>query len=291
MTLTATQFPDFYRAVNGFTPFPWQTRLVETVTAHGGLWPSVLDLPTSSGKTSALDVAVFLLAMQAGESVHDRTAALRTFFVVDRRIVVDEAADKARNMARLLNTADGAPAAPARLQAVTRQLRKVEPDQPDPLSPDDIAIIKDVAARLRQYGGDKALHVSVLRGGMYRDGSWAESPTQPTICLSTVDQVGSRLLFRGYGVSPYQRAVHAGLVGNDALILLDEAHLSRPFLETLKAVEFYRSNSWAECEVKTPFQVVVMSATAGVPSSRSSSRRTGRSSHSNSTTRIATTPS
>ncbi|MBY0458557.1 MAG: hypothetical protein K2V38_14550, partial [Gemmataceae bacterium] len=62
---------------------------------------------------------------------------------------------------------------------------------------------------------------------------------------------------------PYQRAVHAGLVGNDALILVDEAHLSRPFLETLKAVEFYRSDRWAERPVTTPFRVVVMSATAG----------------------------
>ena len=234
MTLTADQFTDFYKAVNGYPPFPWQKRLVKEIDAAEGLWPAVLDLPTSSGKTSALDVAVFLLAMQASKSVHDRTAAIRTFFVVDRRIVVDEAADKARRLAEILN-AD-----------------KI--DEP---------VVKEVADRLRKYGGTKALHVSVLRGGMYRDGSWAESPTQPTICLSTVDQVGSRLLFRGYGVSPYQRAVHAGLVGNDALILVDEAHLSRPFLETLKAVEFYRSELWAECPVKTPFQVVVMSATAG----------------------------
>ncbi len=235
MTLTADQFPAFYEAINGYAPFPWQTRLVKTIDADDGLWPSVLDLPTSSGKTSAIDVAVFLLAMQAGKSVHDRTAAIRTFFVVDRRIVVDEAADKARKLARELNSRDIAN-----------------------------SVVKEVSDRLKTFtGGAKALHVSVLRGGMYRDGSWAESPTQPTICLSTVDQVGSRLLFRGYGVSPYQRAVHAGLVGNDALILVDEAHLSRPFLETLKAVEFYRSELWAECEVKTPFQVVVMSATAG----------------------------
>lgn len=235
MTLTANQFPDFYRAVNGYPPFPWQTRLVEEVVAHGGLWPAVLDLPTSAGKTSALDAAVFLLAMQAGKSVHERTAAIRTFFVVDRRIVVDEAADKARKLADKLNA-----------KRIT-----------DP-------VVKEVSDRLKSFtGGPKALHVSVLRGGMYRDGSWAESPTQPTVCLSTVDQVGSRLLFRGYGVSPYQRAVHAGLVGNDSLILVDEAHLSRPFIETLKAVEFYRSPRWAERPVKTPFNVVVMSATAG----------------------------
>jgi CRISPR-associated endonuclease/helicase Cas3 len=235
MTLPAKQFPAFYHAVNGYPPFPWQTRLVEEVDGHGGLWPAVLDLPTSAGKTSALDAAIFLLAMQAGKSVHKRTAAIRTFFVVDRRIVVDEAADKAHKLADKLNA-------------------KRFSD----------SVVKEVADRLKSFtGGPKALHVSVLRGGMYRDGSWAESPTQPTICLSTVDQVGSRLLFRGYGVSPYQQALHAGLVGNDALILVDEAHLSRPFVETLKAVEFYRSPRWAEQPVKTPFNVVVISATAG----------------------------
>ena len=234
MTLSAKQFPAFYQAVNGYAPFPWQSRLVEEVIAHGGLWPAVLDLPTSAGKTSALDAAVFLLALQAGVSVHKRKAALRTYFVVDRRIVVDEAADKARKLAEALNATTIA----------------------DP-------VLREVATRLKSFGGGKALHVSILRGGMYRDGSWAESPTQPTICLSTVDQVGSRLLFRGYGVGPNQRALHAGLVGNDSLILVDEAHLSRPFLESLKAVEFYRSERWAERPVTTPFQVVVMSATAG----------------------------
>ncbi len=243
MSLSVKQFPDFYRAVNGYEPFPWQTRLVEEVDAHGGLWPAVLDLPTSAGKTSALDAAVFLLAMQAGKSVHQRTAPIRTYFVVDRRIVVDEAGEKARNLATKLNAE----------QIANPVVRKVA-DR-----------LKDLSDKKPEKGPDtrKALHVSVLRGGMYRDGSWAESPTQPTICLSTVDQVGSRLLFRGYGVSPFQRAIHAGLVGNDALILVDEAHLSRPFIETLKAVEFYRSDRWAEQPVKTPFQVVVMSATAG----------------------------
>lgn len=268
------QFAAFYRAANGYPPFPWQARLVKEIHAHGGRWPAVLDLPTSAGKTSALDAAVFLLALEVVEGkdgkpwpkpVEKRAAAVRTFFVVDRRIVVDEAGEKAKKLAKLLNAADGKPHMADRLQALVRKQRDIKPDKPDPLTPSAIEMLRTVAERLEAFGGDKALHVSVLRGGMYRDGSWAESPTQPTVCLSTVDQVGSRLLFRGYGVGPAQRAVHAGLVGNDALILVDEAHLSRPFLETLKAVEFYRSRHWAEKDhhVETPFQVVVMSATAG----------------------------
>lgn len=286
MSLTAAEFPAFYEAVNGYRPFPWQANLVAGVDAHAGLWPAVLDLPTGSGKTSALDAAVFLLALEVtvGEGgvltpkpVHERNAAVRTFFVVDRRIVVDEAAEKARKLARLLNAAVGGPAT---LQQAARAVRHTKADAPGPLTAAEVDVIERVAARLRafvpedqQHKGTKkrderrALHVAVLRGGMYRDGSWAESPTQPTVCLSTVDQVGSRLLFRGYGVSPYQRAVHAALVGNDALVLVDEAHLSRPFAETLRAVEFYRSERWAEAgrHVRTPFQAVVLSATAGDP--------------------------
>jgi CRISPR-associated endonuclease/helicase Cas3 len=238
VSLTVNDFPRFFEAVNGYAPFPWQTRLVHEIVQHrSGYWPPILGLPTSAGKTSVLDIAVFLLALEVEDGkpkpVCERRAALRTFFVVDRRIVVDEAGEKARKLARLLH------------------------DPPAQARPE----LHDVAVRLRAFGGGRPLHIAVLRGGMYRDESWAESPHQPTICLSTVDQVGSRLLFRGYGVSRKQSAVHAGLAGNDSLVIVDEAHLSRPFLETLKAIEFYREDRWAVAPVRTPFQAVFMSAT------------------------------
>jgi CRISPR-associated endonuclease/helicase Cas3 len=232
-------FARFYRAVHGYDPFPWQSRLCRAVCESD--WPAVLALPTAAGKTSAIDVAVFALALQAGQPLAERRAPLRVFFVIDRRLVVDQAADHARRLrAALLN--------PAALNA----------------SDEDRAVVAQVAAALLRYGGAEPLRAAALRGGVYRDDRWADSPTQPTVCVTTVDQVGSRLLFRGYGLSEFARPVHAGLTGNDALYLLDEAHLSQPFLETLRRVGWYRDRLGSGGSFG-PFRVVEISATPATP--------------------------
>jgi CRISPR-associated endonuclease/helicase Cas3 len=234
--LTPDNFAPFYRAIHGYDPFPWQLRLLRQVASEG--WPPVLALPTAAGKTSAIDIAVFALALQAGKPLNERTAPLRVFFVIDRRLVVDQAAGHALGLKQALEAAA------------------------------EGSLVRQVADALRQFGGNTPLHVVSMRGGMYRDDSWAKTPNQPTVCVSTVDQVGSRLLFRGYGVSEYARPLHAALAGNDALYLLDEAHLSQPFLETLQAVERYRRAPWAERPLGGPFGVVEISATPSSPGDR-----------------------
>jgi CRISPR-associated endonuclease/helicase Cas3 len=225
--LTIETFSSFYSAIHGHPPFVWQEELLKRVVVDG--WPATIAMPTGSGKTSAIDIAVFHLALEAGKGAFERRSSLRTFFIVDRRVVVDEAFDHAGKIADGLREAvDG--------------------------------VVKEVAERLKFFGGEVPLQVSKMRGGMLRDNGWADEPNQPTVCLSTVDQIGSRLLFRGYQVGERSRSVHAGLIGNDSLLILDEAHLSNAFHQTLLSLTT-KYALWAEKIPARPPTVAKMSAT------------------------------
>jgi CRISPR-associated endonuclease/helicase Cas3 len=233
MTLTPADFGAFHTAVHdGKQPFGWQQRLLEQIV-RDKRWPRVLDLPTGAGKTTCIDIALFALALDADNKATDRWCPRRIAMVVDRRIVVDQVAERGRALLRAL------------------------------LSSTDAVVMK-VADRLRSLArtGEEPLGVFTLRGGMPKDDGWARTPDQPLIIASTVDQVGSRMLMQGYGVSQGMKPVHAGLLANDALLLLDEVHLSEPFRQTLDQLAHLRKRFSAN-DVKTRFSHAFLSATPG----------------------------
>jgi CRISPR-associated endonuclease/helicase Cas3 len=84
--------------------------------------------------------------------------------------------------------------------------------------------------------GERTLPISTLRGELIDNREWLDDPSVPAIVVGTVDMIGSRLLFEGYGVSRKMRPYHAGFLGADTLIVLDEAHLVRPFELLVDAV-------------------------------------------------------
>ncbi|MBI2376582.1 MAG: type I-U CRISPR-associated helicase/endonuclease Cas3 [Deltaproteobacteria bacterium] len=123
----------------------------------------------------------------------------RLVYVVDRRAVVDQATEVAESLCAW------------------------------------VARERGVAAAL---GLDaRPLPISTLRGQHIDNRSWLEDPSSPAIVVGTVDMVGSRLLFSGYGVSSKMRPYHAGLLGADTLVILDEAHLVPAFEDLLRQVE------------------------------------------------------
>ena len=101
---------------------------------------------------------------------------------------------------------------------------------------------------------------STLRGQLADNGAWRNDPTVPAVIVGTVDMIGSRLLFRGYGSGPYWRPVEAGLLGVDTLIVNDEAHLTHAFAELLRTLHTFRP---AEKISGKSFRYMLLSATQG----------------------------
>ncbi|MBB5016455.1 type I-G CRISPR-associated helicase/endonuclease Cas3g [Rehaibacterium terrae] len=151
----------------------------------------------------------------------------RLAYVVDRRAVVDQATDEAM------------------------KLRDGVGEDPELKS----------ALGLRE---NQALPISTLRGQYVDNREWLDDPTSPAIIVGTVDMIGSRLLFEGYGVSRKMRPYHAGLLGVDTLVVLDEAHLVPPFEHLLRSIASepsLRGRDESCQQIIPPFKVLPLSAT------------------------------
>ena len=122
-----------------------------------------------------------------------------------------------------------------------------------------------VADAIREKSNDPELRVSTLRGQHVDNREWLTDPAAPAIVVGTVDMIGSRLLFSGYGVSRKMRPYHAGLLGADALVVLDEAHLVPPFEKLLEAIangaEAFGPYAQKDQEIVPPFKLLSLSAT------------------------------
>lgn len=147
--------------------------------------------------------------------VENRDLPHRLVYVVDRRSVVDQST-----------------------KVVEETYAKIEADA-------------SMAASLNLTEG---LGISTLRGEYADNQEWSHLPHRPSVVCGTVDMVGSRLLFSGYGDGAYSRALHAGLLGNDTLIVFDECHLVPAFATLLENIHH------AGGKLK-PFHVMLMSAT------------------------------
>lgn len=157
---------------------------------------------------------------------HGTVLPRRLVYVVDRRAVVDQATDVAIGLRDFVES--------------------------DP-------IIKQA------LGLKRLLPISTLRGQYVDNREWLEDPVSPAIIVGTVDMIGSRLLFEGYGTSRKMRPYHAGLLGADTLVVLDEAHLVPPFEKLLETVAddgaLFGPREEVLREIVPPFKLLSLSAT------------------------------
>jgi CRISPR-associated endonuclease/helicase Cas3 len=189
-------FDAAFSTLTGHALLRWQRRLFDQLCA--GKLPQAVDIPTGLGKTSVM--AIWLIARAMGAELPRRLV-----YVVDRRVVVDQATAEAEKIAAALR--------PGQHSILVQQIRE--------------------GLGLRQ---DQKLPVCTLRGGLADDREWTYDPAAPAIVVCTVDMGGSRLLFSGYRLSRWSRSVHAGLIGVDSLIVLDEAHIAPDFDQAVRRV-------------------------------------------------------
>jgi CRISPR-associated endonuclease/helicase Cas3 len=210
-------FDDEFALLTGHPPFPWQRALYAQFVA--GTLPNACDLPTGLGKTSV--IALWLIALTQNPKLPRRLV-----YVVNRRTVVDQSTAEAERLCRQL------------LEPEARHLR-------------------GALDALSAVPSEHPLTISTLRGEFADNAAWRRDPSRPAIVVGTVDMIGSRLLFNGYGCGFRSRPLHAGLLGQDALLVHDEAHLEPAFQSLLTAIadEQRRSNE------PRPLAVLALSAT------------------------------
>ncbi|MSQ97283.1 MAG: type I-U CRISPR-associated helicase/endonuclease Cas3 [Gemmataceae bacterium] len=100
--------------------------------------------------------------------------------------------------------------------------------------------------------------ISTLRGQFADNREWSADPSRPAIICGTVDMVGSRLLFSGYGVGFKSRPLHAGFLGQDVLLVHDEAHLEPAFQDLIVAIH----KEQTRCKEFGTFRVMELTATS-----------------------------
>lgn len=180
--------------------------------------PSSADLPTGLGKTSV--IAIWLIALMT----HSDKMPRRLVYVVNRRTVVDQTTSEAERLRK-------------RLCECPELMRKL--------------------AGLNAIPTDMPLALSTLRGQFADNREWCADPARPAVIVGTVDMIGSGLLFSRYTCGFKTRPHHAALLGQDALLIHDEAHLEPAFQKLLGDIV----SEQQRCKDLRPLRVLEISAT------------------------------
>jgi CRISPR-associated endonuclease/helicase Cas3 len=226
--MNETAFNDAFVAVAGNSPFPWQWDLYQRfISDRSDNIPSSCNLPTGLGKTSVIHI--WLLALATASLKVPR----RLVYVVNRRTVVDQSTDETMKIRDRLIGAFGPPT-------------KIQLE------------IAQTLARLSADPTGSPLAISTLRGQFADNREWSADPSRPAIICGTVDMIGSRLLFSGYGCGFKTRPLHAGFLGQDALLIHDEAHLEPAFQDLVMAIE----SEQKRCKEFRPVRVMELTATS-----------------------------
>ncbi|WP_040359616.1 type I-U CRISPR-associated helicase/endonuclease Cas3 [Corynebacterium durum] len=209
-----SDFSAFFAALNGgHAPFSWQQDLVDHIVATGR-WPDRIVAPTGAGKSSVVDVHLFVNALFA--SGNGPRVPRRLCVVVGRRALVDSQADRAMKIQRCMVDVLNNDAASSENDVIYRAAKLLSSFR-----------VNDIA---------EPFLVGHIRGELSNRSLPVNEPSVCAIIAATPDMWGSRLLFKGYGSSKQARPRETALIAMDSVFVLDEAHLNQQLLVTARRV-------------------------------------------------------
>lgn len=218
-------------------PFAWQEKLYLRFLENN--IPNSCDIPTGLGKTSVIVIWLLALAEKLLENPQENKIPRRLVYVVDRRVIVDQATDEAQKILCKLKDFENAA---GDLQKIFTALQNSS----------------FFADRNKDDEETNVVALSTLRGEYADNREWCLDPSRPAIIVGTIDMIGSRLLFSAYGnVGKNHKSLQAGLLGQDSLIVVDEAHLSPSFVTLLSEIK----SKISEAGTIKNFSLIELSAT------------------------------
>ena len=230
-----------YTVLRDHSPMKWMERLFSDLCC--GKHPRLVDLPTGAGKTEVVVIWLLALAWYGRNSAKRCPVPRRLVWVVNRRVLVQQVLAIANDIQRKICSS-----ASTELKAVRAGLQNLSGAE------------KDV------FG------IVELRGQIIANRDWAIRPAVPQLIIGTVDQIGSRLLFQGYGLGKWGRPQQAGLLGVDSWVAVDEAHLVPAFVLTVRQLRERCASTTENLPspfnaifARLPFWLTELSATPGLP--------------------------
>ena len=189
-------FAEFFQAVHGHAPVPWQARLAERVAA-ARRWPNEVVVPTGTDGLACFDVAVWCLALETERWGSERELPTRIWWVGGE-------------------SAAGALSDSAGAETWVGELARVLADTAQSAS-----LVVAVAHRLRSLCADAdAAPLEVIDLGSGGACPMPSDPARPAVILCSLPMFGSRLLFRGHAAE--QPALDAAMAGTDSLVLVED---------------------------------------------------------------------
>lgn len=104
---------------------------------------------------------------------------------------------------------------------------------------------------------ERDLGIHILLGGDV-DAAWEEEPDRDSILIGTQDQLLSRALLRGYGMSRFRWPVHFALLNNDCTWVLDEVQLMGVGASTAAQLQAFRETIGTIGSVKTVWMTATL---------------------------------